>query len=149
MNKFESKQLERNTLIHLLCESTQRSEICNEETHKDCRTAKGDCGFCTITADFLLKKGVILPQFKLGDEVWVVNRCENDYSGYMVLAQAGNYVIATSYINDYDLNETLEYLVEDTLDNMDTDLCVFRLDDCFATKEEAEKELEEEEECYD
>lgn len=47
----------RNELIKDLCESTAKSEICDKKTIEDCRFAKGDCGFCTITADFLIKKG--------------------------------------------------------------------------------------------
>lgn len=47
----------RKELIKDLCESTAKSEICDKKTIEDCRFAKGDCGFCTITADFLIKKG--------------------------------------------------------------------------------------------
>lgn len=97
-------------------------------------------------ADGLLSNGVTISQFKLGDEVWIVDRAENDYSCYLFLAQAGNVVIVSAFINDYDIEETLEYLVEDTLSSMDTDLCVFPLDWCYGNEEEAKKALEEEDE---
>lgn len=47
----------RKELIKDLCESTAKSEICDKKTIEICQSAKGDCGFCTITADFLIKKG--------------------------------------------------------------------------------------------
>lgn len=79
MTKIEEKILERETLIHLLCESTLKSEICSKETHEDCRTAKGDCIFCTITADYLLDHGIIVPLCKIGDTVYVImeTSCED------------------------------------------------------------------------
>ena len=72
MIKIEEKILERETLIRLLCESTLKSEICSKETHEDCRTAKGDCAFCAITADYLIANGIIVPPCKVGQTVWFI-----------------------------------------------------------------------------
>lgn len=93
------------------------------------------------TADVLIANGVIVPPFKIGDEVWVVE--EDDVTCYMFLAKSKGCIIATSWINDYDVDETLEYHITETQDNLDTDLAVFPDECCFATKEHAEKALKE------
>ena len=90
-------------------------------------------------ADHLIENGVIVPPCKVGDEIWVVE--EDDITCYMFLAKSKGCVIATSWINDYDLDETIEYHIAETQDNLDTDLVVFPDEYCFATKEEAEKKL--------
>jgi hypothetical protein len=61
----------------------------------------------------------------------------------MFLAKSKGCVIATSWINDYDLDETIEYHIAETQDNLDTDLAVFPDEYCFATREEAEQKLKE------
>lgn len=99
----------------------------------------------TALADYLLANGVIVPPCKVGDKVWVINRDEDDYDGYMFLAQSGNVVIVSPFVNDYDTSETLDYFVRKTLDGMDADLYVFPLEDCYTSKEEAEKALKERE----
>jgi hypothetical protein len=76
---------------------------------------------------------------KVGDGIWVVE--EDDITCYMFLAKSKGCVIATSWINDYDLDETIEYHIAETQDNLDTDLVVFPDEYCFATKEEAEQKL--------
>ena len=90
-------------------------------------------------AEHLIENGVIVPPCKVGDEIWVVE--EDDITCYMFLAKSKGCVIATSWINDYDLDETIEYHIAETQDNLDTDLVVFPDEYCFATKEEAEKKL--------
>ncbi len=93
-------------------------------------------------ADYLIEEGnIIVPPFKVGDEVWVVE--EDDVTCYMFLAKSKGCIIATSWINDYDVDETLEYHITETQDNLDTDLAVFPDECCFATKEQAEKALKE------
>lgn len=93
------------------------------------------------TADVLIANGVIVPPCKVGDEVWVVE--EDDVTCYMFLAKSKGCIITTSWINDYDVDETLEYHITETQDNLDTDLAVFPDECCFATKEQAEKALKE------
>jgi hypothetical protein len=90
-------------------------------------------------ADYLIENGVIVPPCKVGDGIWVVE--EDDITCYMFLAKSKGCVIATSWINDYDLDETIEYHIAETQDNLDTDLVVFPDEYCFATKEEAEQKL--------
>lgn len=92
-------------------------------------------------ADYLIEEGVTIPPFKVGDEVWVVE--EDDVTCYMFLAKSKGCIIATSWINDYNLDEIIEYHIAETQDNCDTDLAVFPDECCFATKEEAEKALKE------
>lgn len=84
-----------------------------------------------------------------GQKIWVVERDESeevvDVSGYMFLAQVGGYVIATSYINDYEtLEETLSYHAEETRQNYDTDLVVCPTGDCYASYEDAHATIESE-----
>ena len=94
----------------------------------------------TIIADYLIENGVIVPPCKVGDGIWVVE--EDDITCYMFLAKSKGCVIATSWINDYDLDETIEYHIDETRDNFDTGLAVFPENICFATREEAEQALE-------
>lgn len=80
--------------------------------------------------------------FAKGSEVWVLERDEDrvpcSVCGYMFLAQVGKYAIVTGWINDLDdVDEILEYHVEETWNNYDTDLAVFWMKDCYATQEEA------------
>jgi len=130
----------RDTLIDLLKKA-------DENSARKCITDYEDA--IIDNAEYLLANGVIAPSFKMGDTVYIVERDEcgeaEDYTGYMFLAQTKNAVIVTSFINDYDSEETIEYLIQETIEKMDTDLCVFPLEDCYATKEEAEQKLKESE----
>ncbi len=81
-----------------------------------------------------------------GDTVWIIERDKYEepieISGYMFFAFVGRAVIVSSYINDYEtLDETVEYHIEETLNNYDTDLAVFPKNDCYLTREEAEAAL--------
>jgi hypothetical protein len=90
-------------------------------------------------AECLLSEGIVIPPCKVGEEIWVVE--EDDTTCYMFLAKSKGCIIATSWINDYDLDETIEYHIEETQNNLDTGLAVFPEDICFATREEAEEKL--------
>lgn len=96
-------------------------------------------------ANYLIANGVILPLCKVGEEIWVIDR-ENgevvDISCVMFLAKSKGCIIATAWINDYDLDETLAFHIDETQNNFDTDLKVYPDEDCFLTREEAEKALE-------
>ncbi len=96
-------------------------------------------GFAEVCADYLIENGVIVPPCKVGDGIWVVE--EDDITCYMFLAKSKGCIIATSWINDYDLDETIEYHIAETQDNFDTGLAVFPENICFATREEAEQAL--------
>lgn len=77
-----------------------------------------------------------------GTEVWILERdaCGEPcgVSGYMFLAEVGNFVILTAYINDLEcLEETMAYHAEGTAENRDTALAVFPVGDCFTTREDA------------
>ena len=66
-----------------------------------------------------------------------------DVSGYVFLAQVGDFVIASPYINDHDeLDYLMEYRRRETCEDYDADLPVFYADDCFATREAAREALE-------
>lgn len=80
----------------------------------------------------------------VGDTVYIIEREDGeaeDYTGYMFLAQTANAVIVTPFINDYDVEETIEDLIQETAETMDVDLCVFPLEDCYTTKEDAKTAL--------
>ena len=87
--------------------------------------------------------------FEIGQEIWVVDRdCGEavDVSGVMFLAKSLGCVIASAFVDDYGLEETIKYHINETSDNIDTDLKVFPIEDCYNTKEEAKKALQEEQE---
>lgn len=86
-------------------------------------------------------------RFHAGDTVWVLMRDEDDVpcdiSGYMFLAAAGDAVIVTAFISDYDdLNRTLAYHIGETAVNFDSDLSVFPISDCYAAREDAQAALD-------
>ena len=60
----------RQKLIRLICESTQKTGTCSTETFHDCRTSRGDCGYCTILADFLLDNAVSIRRWIPLSERW-------------------------------------------------------------------------------
>lgn len=77
-----------------------------------------------------------------GEEVYVIVRDEDgaavEASGYMFLAEACGYVIASTWINDLTgAEETLEYHAQETRAELDTDLTVFPAKDCFVDYESA------------
>ena len=131
---------ERERLIELL----KNNYSCRIEDCKKC----GLCDKCFIyrEADYLLANGVIVPPCKVGDDVWVIDREDGEAVGVscvMFLAKSKGCIIATAQINDYDLDEIIEYHIIETQDNIDTDLMVYSDDDCFLTREEAERALKE------
>lgn len=85
-------------------------------------------------------------KFTPGEEVWIVERDEDgnayEISGYVFLAEVAGAVILTSYISDLeDLEELLDYHIEETAANYDTNLAVFPAADCYADREAAEAML--------
>lgn len=77
-----------------------------------------------------------------GAEVWVLERDEDgtpcDVSGYMFLAQSGEFVIVSPYINGMDRFEgIMAYHVQETAETYDTDLAVFPAENCFTTRDAA------------
>ena len=131
----------RERLIELIlaCDMENEVLVCFKERPKNRQAAE-------IIADHLLANGVIVPPCKVGDEIWVVEYEDDepvDVSCVQFLAKASNCVIATAFINDYDIDETLNYHIDETRERFDTDLKVYHEYDCFLTREEAEKALAE------
>ena len=58
----------REKLVELICDGTQKTEICTTDTHMDCETCRGDCGYCTILADHLIANGVTVQEWISVDE---------------------------------------------------------------------------------
>ena len=109
-----------------------------------------DVSIKTLTeiTEHLIANGVIVPPCKVGDEIWVIDREYGeavDISCIQFLAKSKGCIIGTAWINDYDLDETLEFHINETQNNVDTDLKVYPDEDCFLSKEEAEKALKESE----
>ena len=53
----------REKLVELICDGTQKTEICTTDTYMDCETCRGDCGYCTILADHLIANGVTVQEW--------------------------------------------------------------------------------------
>lgn len=101
-------------------------------------------------ADHLLANGVIVPPFAAGETVWCLEREDGEYVGIvgeMFIAVVGNAVITSAFLHDFgnDIDEALEYYIKETEANFEVDVSFFSLNDCFGTKEEAEKALAERE----
>lgn len=80
---------------------------------------------------------------KVGDTVWVIDEYENDYDGYLFMANCGEYVIvAVEYAHRAgDFKSQLMEMVDESYDNFGVDVEIFHKDNVFLTKEEAEQEL--------
>lgn len=86
-------------------------------------------------------------EFKPGDIVWVVERDDEELleiTGIQYMATCGDYIIGTSWINDYDFEDTLAYHVDHTSEYGETELVVYPISDCFDNKEDAEAMLKNE-----
>ncbi len=121
-----------------------------EKTCDECKYTINNfmCNHTERMVDYLLENGVIVPPVEVGGEIWVIDREDGeaiDISCVMFLGKSKGCIIATSWINDYDLDETLEFHMNETQNNFDTDLKVYPDEDCFLTKEEAEAKLKERE----
>lgn len=85
-----------------------------------------------------------------GAEIWIVERDENgavcEVSGYMFVAEVAGFVIASAYINGAkDINSTMAYHAETTVDIYSSNLAVFPAKDCWTTKEAAHNAFDKEE----
>jgi hypothetical protein len=99
-------------------------------------------------ADHLLANGVIVPKFKFGERIWVIDYDGGDptsVGGEMYFSEGEDFIISSAFIDDYDAYETVEEHIEETQKNWGTELMVHRKSDCFSTREEAEKALAERE----
>ena len=131
----------RDRLIGLLLEAENKADEngfvnCNLKSRRKAE----------FVADHLLAEGVIVPKFTAGDHIWVIDREDGkavEVSCVQYLANCQNCVIATAFINDYDFEETLQYHISETQERFDTELKVCPEEDCFLTREEAERALAE------
>jgi hypothetical protein len=120
-------------------EMTDRERLI--ELMQDWGTENTDSFPFESVADYLLANGdIVVPPCKVGGEIWVVEYEDDDpvdVSCVQFLAKASNCVIATAFINDYDIDETLNCHIDETQERFDTDLKVYHEYDCYLTKEEA------------
>lgn len=83
--------------------------------------------------------------FVPGMPVWVIQRDEDgvadEVAGYVFLAHVNNVVILSHYVNDYDFDNILEYHVQCTAEEYDTDLCVFPYNDCYSNREDCKTDF--------
>ena len=85
-------------------------------------------------------------KFTPGMPVWVVARDEDgnacESSGYVFLAKVGHAVILTPRIYGLeDLEELLDYHIEETRNESELPLAVFPVSDCYINKEAAKEAL--------
>ena len=116
----------RDRLIELLCEGTLKTEICTSDTHMECESCRGDCGYCTILADYLIANGVIAPKVKAGQTVWFPSEYYD-----------GPYPIVITHLEIYE--EEIRLYSYGGSEWIDTDIGKT----VFLTREEAEKALKE------
>ena len=89
----------------------------------------------------------MIDNLKAGSEVNVVERDEAgeavEATRYMFLAVAKEFVICSPFIacagGCKDIDGTLLYHAQETAEDYDTDLCVFPIEDCYETIEEAKE----------
>lgn len=92
-------------------------------------------------------------KFTPGMPVWVIERDEDGnadaISGYIFLAQVEGVVILSAHIEDYDLGGILEYHIQCTVEDYDTNLSVFPDEDCYVRKEDCEADFKMEQDGYE
>ena len=97
---------------------------------------------------FLVKWAKSRQGYEAGDAVWVLARDENgvpfDVVQQMYLATVRNAVITVTYLANHSVDDVTACLIESTRFNMDTDIEVFPLQDCFFSEEDAKKALDSE-----
>lgn len=89
----------------------------------------------------------MIENLNAGDEVAVVERNEDKKAlgtgRYMFLAIVKKFVICSYFIacggGNEDIDGTLLYHAQETAEDYDTDLCVFPIEDCYETIEEAKE----------
>lgn len=124
------------------------------KTDKTCDTCKYTinnylCNHTERMVDYLLANGVIVPPCKVGEEIWIIDREDGeavDISCIQFLAKSKGCIIGTAWINDLDIDETIEYHIKETQENFDCELKVYPDEDCFTTKEDAIQAFEKERE---
>lgn len=88
-------------------------------------------------------------KFTPGTEVWVVERTEGgtacEVSGFLFLAKVEHAVIVTPRVYGCEgVTEILDYHIDQTAQDYDTDLSVFPAGDCYLNKHDAKVALESE-----
>lgn len=89
----------------------------------------------------------MIKNLEVGAEVAVVERDEVgeavETSKYMFLAVAKEFVICSAFINcgggEKGIDGTLLHHAQETAENYETDLCVFPIEDCYETIDEAKE----------
>lgn len=124
-----------------LCDGATGCKLYGADPARAAKACRAD-----LFMNYSPKKEEVRQTFTPGEEVWVVERdvdgnaCE--VSGYVFLAEVADAVILTPYINDLeDLEDLLDYHIEETRGNYDTDLAVFSAYDCYTDQEAAEAAL--------
>ena len=85
-------------------------------------------------------------KLKPGIPVWVIERDIDGYgcelSGYVFLAKVGHAVILTPRIYGLDdLEDLLDYHIEETRNNSELSMAVFPVTDCYIDRETAKEAL--------
>jgi hypothetical protein len=137
-------------MLEINCNKCENLGLDTDGFHA-CKVYGPDCGKATkaCRADLFMNYNPKKEQpakFTPGAEVWVVGRTGGgtacDVSGYVFLAEVAHAVIVTPYIDDLeDLEELLDYHIEETADNYDTDLAVLPAADCYTDKDAAHAAL--------
>ena len=97
-------------------------------------------------ADHLLANGVIVPPCKVGDKIWVIERKNGkpvDFYCIVFLSSSKGFVIGTPQIDHMGIDKMIDYHIRETANEYETNLVVYPEEDCFVTREEAEKALKE------
>lgn len=98
------------------------------------------CGACGIQRD--CKTRPCEKYYKAqGDYNAILGFASNEKDRVLSGQRRGQISILSLFINDYDFDETLEYHISETQERFDTDLKVYPEEDCFSTREEAERAL--------
>ena len=97
---------------------------------------------------FLVKWAKSRQGYEAGDVIWAVLRDENnipfDVVQQMYLATVRNAVMTVTYLANHSVDDVTACLIESTQCEMDTDIEVFPLQDCFFSEEDAKKALDSE-----
>lgn len=86
--------------------------------------------------------------FKIGQVIFGIEVVDNDFdkaeiSGYLFMAECGNYVICCAEDMSYedDFESQLDYMYEDGIENFGVDVVLLKKELCFDTEEKANEYL--------
>lgn len=83
--------------------------------------------------------------YKLGEVIYgieILDNGETDIRGELFLAECGDYILCVSEYVGYPFDKQLEKMYEESVENMEVPITIFKKEYTYATLEDAQKSQE-------